>query len=108
MDTGVGISEANKSKLFKSFGKVESAMDQTLNPQGVGLGLVISHRLANFLCSSKTLAGLNVDSVEKKGSNFWFIIDCGTPDPYEIDEDYVVTLAEKLTQTQSLHIPLKK
>jgi signal transduction histidine kinase len=64
MDSGVGISEANKAKLFKSFGKIESSLDQTLNPQGVGLGLVISHRLANFLCSEKSLAGLNVDSQE--------------------------------------------
>lgn len=42
-DTGIGISEKDRQKLLKPFGKVSN---QALNPEGVGLGLQISHMLA--------------------------------------------------------------
>ena len=42
-DTGLGISDEDQSKLFKSFSKVS---DDKINPRGIGLGLMISHKLA--------------------------------------------------------------
>lgn len=41
-DTGLGIKKENMSKLFNAFGKVEDQENKTLNPNGVGLGLVMS------------------------------------------------------------------
>ena len=42
-DTGIGISEENQHKLFKSFSKVT---DDKMKPHGIGLGLMISNKLA--------------------------------------------------------------
>lgn len=39
-DTGVGISDEDKQKLFKDFGKLEASSN--LNKGGIGLGLMIS------------------------------------------------------------------
>lgn len=39
-DTGVGIKNKDRIKLFKLFGKLQSTRD--MNTQGIGLGLVIS------------------------------------------------------------------
>ena len=40
IDTGLGIKEEDKSKLFKLFGFVQDA--NNMNTNGIGLGLVIS------------------------------------------------------------------
>lgn len=42
-DTGVGIKQEEKAKLFTLFGKLESS--QTLNTKGIGLGLNISKKI---------------------------------------------------------------
>ena len=42
-DTGIGIPEKDKNKLFKLFGFVKDT--QQLNKNGVGLGLVISEQI---------------------------------------------------------------
>lgn len=40
IDSGIGISEEDHSKLFKIFGKV-GINNSILNPSGIGLGLTI-------------------------------------------------------------------
>ena len=40
-DTGIGIREADKEKLFKMFGSIKDE-EKKLNLKGIGLGLVIS------------------------------------------------------------------
>lgn len=40
IDTGVGISQENQQKLFKLFGFLSET--QSMNTNGIGLGLVIS------------------------------------------------------------------
>lgn len=40
VDTGLGIKEEDKTKLFKLFGFVQDA--NNINTNGIGLGLVIS------------------------------------------------------------------
>lgn len=42
-DTGIGILEKDKSKLFRLFGFLKD--DSQLNKNGVGLGLVISKQI---------------------------------------------------------------
>ena len=44
LDTGTGIKNEDKSKLFKLFGFLEATKD--LNTKGVGLGLHISQQIA--------------------------------------------------------------
>ena len=42
-DTGVGIKEEDKSKLFVMFGKLDST--QKINTSGIGLGLSICKKI---------------------------------------------------------------
>jgi len=74
-DTGLGIKEEDKDKLFKMFGKLENERGGTIvNTQGVGLGLTISNNLAKLLCDKRELEGIKVESEYRKGSKFTFII----------------------------------
>ena len=82
VDTGLGIKDENKEKLFQAFGKVDSDENEYLNSQGVGLGLLISNMLAKNLGPSisklKKLnmnAGLNMTSKYGDGTTFKFIIE---------------------------------
>ena len=72
IDTGVGIAEEDKTKLFKRFGKLERT--EEINKSGSGLGLMISDTLARLLDVSKDDKGIKVDSEVGKGSKFHFTI----------------------------------
>jgi signal transduction histidine kinase/CheY-like chemotaxis protein len=61
-DSGIGISESGLAKLFQPFGKIS---DTNLNPDGTGLGLVISRELARLMGGD-----LTVSSVVGEGSTF--------------------------------------
>ena len=76
-DTGVGISEADQKMLFKEFSQVGQEQQQkALNPQGVGLGLIISYRLAWLLSPPEPeKSGIEVVSEVDKGSAFSFTIE---------------------------------
>ena len=67
-DTGYGIKKEDISKLFKNFEKLDNWHD---NKVGSGLGLCISNALVKNL-GGKSLA---VESEEKKGSTFSFVIE---------------------------------
>lgn len=72
-DTGIGIKDEDKAKLFKIFGKLEN--DQYgVNHQGVGLGLNISNNLVRALCDGEGREGIKVESEYGKGSKFTFMI----------------------------------
>jgi len=67
-DTGIGISEEQKEKLFKAFSQADSSTTRKFG--GTGLGLVISNLLA------KKMGGrIKVDSHYGKGSVFYFSIE---------------------------------
>lgn len=74
-DTGVGIKTNDLPNLFKQFGKLDLGEDNTLNPQGIGLGLSISHGLARRLSLTPDEGGLKVFSNFGEGTEFWFVID---------------------------------
>ena len=44
-DTGIGIKNKDRIKLFKLFGKLQNT--KGMNTQGIGLGLVISENIVN-------------------------------------------------------------
>ncbi len=64
-DTGIGIKESEKDKLFKAFQQAD--ISTTRNFGGTGLGLVISKNLAELM-NGKTW----FESEENKGSTFYY------------------------------------
>ncbi len=64
-DTGIGIKESQKNKLFKAFSQADSST--TRNFGGTGLGLIISNMIAEKMGSK-----IFFDSEEDKGSVFYF------------------------------------
>lgn len=67
-DTGIGISDAQKEKLFKAFSQADSSTTRKFG--GTGLGLIISDQLAH-----KMGGKLEVDSVQGEGTEFYFTIE---------------------------------
>eukprot|EP01017_Pseudomicrothorax_dubius_P029808 TRINITY_DN3658_c0_g3_i3.p1 TRINITY_DN3658_c0_g3~~TRINITY_DN3658_c0_g3_i3.p1 ORF type:complete len:412 (-),score=32.73 TRINITY_DN3658_c0_g3_i3:120-1355(-) len=74
-DTGLGIKREHLINLFTEFGKIDAAEHNSLNPHGVGLGLMISNQLVALL-GGKT--GIKVNSTYGEGSEFLFEIPIRT------------------------------
>lgn len=62
-DTGIGIKDEDKEKLFNAFSQADTKKSRTI--QGTGLGLVITKRLAEMMGGSVTM-----QSVYGKGTTF--------------------------------------
>ncbi|UCC99846.1 MAG: hybrid sensor histidine kinase/response regulator, partial [Phycisphaerales bacterium] len=66
-DTGCGIADADKKKIFEKFRQVDGSI--TRESTGSGLGLTISKELAAMLAGS-----IGLESQLGKGSTFWLDI----------------------------------
>ncbi|MDH5545775.1 MAG: response regulator [Gammaproteobacteria bacterium] len=64
-DTGVGIDEDSRKKLFQAFTQADSSVSRKFG--GTGLGLVISRRLVELMRGE-----INFDSEPGRGSRFYF------------------------------------
>jgi PAS domain S-box-containing protein len=76
-DTGIGITEADRDKLFQPFSQVDGSITRRFG--GTGLGLVISHKLLSMMDGH-----FFVDSQPGLGTTFFFdlplaISDTGKP-----------------------------
>jgi len=64
IDTGIGISDENKAKLFVAFDRLGQEKSKI---EGTGIGLVVTKQLVESMDGI-----IGVDSIENQGSNFWF------------------------------------
>lgn len=79
-DTGIGIKEEDREKMFESFQRVEESRNR--NIEGTGLGLSITMRLLKLMDSL-----LEVRSTYGEGSDFYFSLMQKARDEEVIGED---------------------
>jgi len=68
IDTGVGIAEEDRDRLFNIYGRLEDR--EAVNKYGIGLGLTIVKALSSALASKKLKQAINVESKVGIGSKF--------------------------------------
>ncbi|MDF2486007.1 MAG: arcB1 [Herbinix sp.] len=94
-DTGIGITEEDANKLFRSFSQIDASY--TRKHGGTGLGLIISKQLVEMMGGQ-----IKVESVFKEGSTFSFWLPFKEGKGFE-PKNSVIT---NVTQERQYHILL--
>lgn len=96
VDTGIGILEENKNKIFKAFSQEDNSTTRKFG--GTGLGLTISNQLLGLMNSH-----LQLESTVDFGSAFYFYLDLEISDVIS-DEIKQITIPDtnKETITKSI------
>ncbi len=81
-DTGIGISDENKKRLFSAFEQADGSLSRKHG--GIGLGLALSKRLVHAMGGT-----IDVVSNEGQGSIFWFTARLGKAGYCGTDHDFV-------------------
>lgn len=76
-DSGVGIKDEDKGKLFKLFGFIQST--EEMNTKGIGLGLMICDKIVKKFGGNITL-----ESEFNQGSEFTFSFQLSRPDSIRV------------------------
>lgn len=92
-DTGIGISEAGKSKIFQTFSQGDSSITREFG--GTGLGLAISAKLTQLMNGK-----IYFNSIEGKGTTFTFevALDFISTAKNNSDATELVLAVEEMTQ----------
>jgi len=76
IDTGPGIAENRRERLFKPFSQIDASTTRRYG--GTGLGLIISKKLSEMMGGH-----IGFESLEGKGSEFWFTAVLGKQEKEE-------------------------
>lgn len=86
-DTGIGITEENKKKLFQSFQRVDTRRNRSI--EGTGLGLAITRNLLELMNGR-----IEVESVYKEGSRFTILLPQAIYDDQPCNYEYRVQMQD--------------
>ena len=90
-DTGIGIPEERRERLFKAFSQVDASTTRRYG--GTGLGLAICKQLSSLMGGD-----IGVESVVDEGSVFWFTARLGV----QPGEDAARTLPQRMQGSRVL------
>lgn len=96
IDTGIGISDIHRSKLFQAFSQADSSISRKFG--GTGLGLCLARRLAIALGGDLELKYSNPG----KGTCFSLVIDAGNVTGVPFIEKLTLTKVGQIIQVEKL------